>query len=244
MHLKGPGRGSANSWLCLCLLSIASACGAATANTPADAPPTRAPVSEAHVIEQDVHIKTPTDDDLPPNLRKAMVGYRKRLTNAAARDEELEQLVRRYMQLTREIFRRFRRQHSQRNGPSGYDPLPSWRFQAQASWMLRDLSARATAVRQQLRTIARDQHLDLAQPGAATTRAGRIAMFDKVMNCISEDAGRRADHGQGYLRKASVLGPQLEPAHRSQLLRRELDMMRTTVRCTALASKRSPLPPP
>ena len=134
------------------------ACSGATAEQPVSPAPAakRLPVSEAHVVEPAAATKTEVDSDLPPQLRRAMVGYRKRITNAAVRDEELEQLVRRYMHLTREIFRRFRRQHNASGGAGNYDPLPSWRFQAQASWMLRDLSARANAVRGQLQHQRRE----------------------------------------------------------------------------------------
>lgn len=225
------------------------ACGAQQAATSRPAETERQPVAPAYAIDPNADAKIPSPgagpDGAEAMMAKAMVGYGKELTNAATRDEEIEQLVRHYMTITRQIFGRFKRQHTASGGAAGsYDPLPSWRYQAQASWVLRDLSARSSVMRQHLSGLAEAQGLDITHAAGKRDRPGRIAYFVEVMDCIYQDARTRAEHGQAYLRKASVLGPQLAADHRSKLLRQELDMMRTTVRCTAMATRRNPQPAP
>ena len=234
----------------LILLALPAGCGGAQSASTAEGPPPRSPPSPAHVIDPHAEAVLPAPgadaaDAAEAMMARAMVGYGKELSNAATRDEEIEQLVRHYMSITRQIFSRFKRQHAASGGAAGsYDPLPSWRYQAQASWVLRDLSARSSVMTQHLSGLAKAQGLDISHAAGQRDRPGRIAYFVEVMDCISQDARVRADHGQAYLRKASMLGPQLPPAQRSELLRQELDMMRTTVRCTAMATRRNPDPAP
>lgn len=237
------------------LVAVAAvACAACAGNPVRDDPapgaaPARSPVSEAHAVDPhtDAKIDAPAKAKagFDTMMSKAMAGYSKELQNAATRDEEIEQLIRHYMSVTRQIFRRFKRQHTAASGRSGsYDPMPAWRYQAQASWVLRDLSARSGVMRDHLQGIANAQGLNIANARARRDRRGRLAYFVDVMDCISKDALLRADHGQTYLRKASMLGPLLPDEQRADLMRQELTMMRTTVRCTAMATRRNPNPAP
>lgn len=172
-------------------------------------------------------------------MKRALEEYRRSLDNAARRDRELETLIRRYLSVTREVFSRLQRSPAASaaiNAP--YDPLPAWRFQARAVWELRSISARAGVVRSHLEKMARDLSLDLGHPGSPGGRAERLAHYDKVMACIEDDTWRRARHGLGYLRAASIREPTLDAARRAALLQEELELMRASVGCATLAADR------
>ena len=184
-----------------------------------------------------------SEDRVPSSMRKGLARYKASLDNAAQRDRAIEMLIHRYMGLTREVLVRFRRnQHAGLISTGSYDPLPAWRYQGQASWEFRRISARASMVRGRLQEMARKQGLDLGTAKSGRTRAARVALFNRVMACIERDTWERVQHGMRYLRQATGKHPRLGPTMRDGLLRRELQLMKLMVTCAALASRRTPRP--
>jgi hypothetical protein len=178
---------------------------------------------------------------MSPPLRKAMASYRIVLRNAAARDREMEGLIRRYLGLTREVFHHFRAgRPTPSGGPGTYDPLPTWRFQAQQSFNYRLLGARAALVQEHLKGIAAQQQIDLESQGKGRGRGERVALYARIFACIQGDAMSRADHGRKYIAQGGRPLPRMPPVARATLYQSELAMMRRSVTCTSLTALRRP----
>lgn len=174
-------------------------------------------------------------------LTKAMATYRVVLRNAAARDREMEGLIRRYLGLTREVFHHFRASRpTPKGGPGTYDPVPTWRFQAQQSFEYRLLAARAALVQEHLKSIAAQQQIDLKAQTKNRTRGERVALYARIFDCIREDAMSRADHGRKYIAQGGGPLPRLPPVARATMYQSELSMMRRSVACTSLTAQRRP----
>ena len=195
--------------------------------------------------DEDPSSRDPSHSDpsraLPERMARAMTAYKMSLRNAAHRDREMEGLIRRYLGLTREVFHHFRAsQPGATAGPTSYNPLPAWRFQAQQSFEYRLIAARAAMVRKHLAVLAAEQQLDIDIEPKGVGRAPRIALYSKIMECIQDDAMARADHGRHYIKKNVGPRAKIAPDDRLALYQTDLSMMRRSATCTRLTAMRRP----
>ncbi len=174
-----------------------------------------------------------------PAMDRALTAYRVTLRNAAARDREMESLIRRYLRLTRDVFQHFRINRPKPGDPASYDPLPAWRFQGQQSFEYRLLAARAGVVRRHLGEMANALHLNADAVPRGRGREARVALYRRIFDCIRTDALARAEHGRRYLARVAQ-GPGLPPEMRVGMYQGELTMLRRSVQCTTLTSMRRP----
>ena len=247
---------------------VDDAASGAAAATPdeadADPPPKVPPAPAASAFP---NLPPPPETPTPPldgDVRASLLSWQNELGNAARRDRELEGLVRGYLMIARQIFVHFR---GARTGPGeqgDYDPMPSWRFQARTAPQLLALSARAAMLSESLGRFresvgASEVRVDLgersglpieATPDGGTRRSRReperdraamIALYQALCACVREDAWHRAQHGAGLIRRQRAGQEGLERAERGEMMRREVAMLRTTMRCTSLAGRRRPM---
>ena len=185
--------------------------------------------------------KAPTTDTThDAALQTAMTAYRVSLRNAASRDREMEELIRRYLGLTRGVFEHFKLNRPTPGDMSTYDPLPAWRFQGQQSFEYRLLAARAAVVQRHLTDLATAQHLQIQQSSRGRDRGARIGLYSRIFGCIRQDATVRAAHGRRYLARNDGATAKIAPDQRLQMYQDELSMLRESVRCTSLTTQRRP----
>lgn len=195
---------------------------------------------------------------LGSGIRASLLDWSKTLDNAALRDRELEGLVRGYLMLARQLFVQFRAAKSGAGQQGSYDPMPAWRFQARVAPQLIALSSRAALLGEHLEKLrgqvgAEAVRVDLGErtamlpsPGNRAQqerhdRASMIALYRALCDCVRDDTWHRAQHGAGLIRRQRAGGADLERPERAELLRREVAMLRTTMRCTSIAGRRRPM---
>ena len=246
------------------LLTVA-ACGSAPQTRRGDAaPPTRAGEGTGNVDDsdgsgtdaddgragadqEDAAGRLPPHPDGPepmgPKSRAALQDWSDALRNAANRDRETELVIRGYLAMARDVFARFRGSQSGPGKQGEYDPEPSWRFHLSAAASLIDLSARAALLQEHFEATAAAQAIDLARPGAMGSRGERLQLYATLAACIREDTWVRAMHGTGLMRAFGAKPVALERNESNEMMRREVAMIRVTMKCTSLASRRRPPDP-
>lgn len=182
-------------------------------------------------------------EPLGPNSRAALQDWADSLRNAATRDRETEIVIRGYLSMARDVFARFRGSQSGPGKQGAYDPDPAWAFHLSAAASLVDLSARAALLEELYRATAAAQAIDLERPGPMGSRAERIQLYATLAGCIREDTWIRAMHGAGLMRAFGSKPVPLERAESAEMMRREIGMIRATMKCTSLASRRRPPDP-
>lgn len=155
----------------------------------------------------------------------------------ATRDQELERTVRAYLQAARSAFARASVAHGAA-GDSDYDPARTWRTHTRTALEMTDISARASLLAEHLRALAPKLEVDLGAPGALGSRGERLSLYVSLFDCVHADAGVRAAHAAALVRDLGEAPPSLTPDEVRELARREIMMLRETMRCTALAGKR------
>ncbi len=224
--------------------------------TSAQGPSAGAPVARAHPAGPDggdAALKLPATPvgRLPPEpgatppldaaSRAALGDFVASLGNAAVRDHELESLIRAYLGISRGIFANFRSAQGGAGKQGVYDPEALPEVHRRLAKDLNELSARAVLLAEALRAIAAAGGIDLERPGTLGGRGERLQLFTTLLGCIRHDTQRRIAHGESVgLLLSSGRVDAFTDAESAELLRREVAMLRETMRCTSLATRRSP----
>lgn len=182
-------------------------------------------------------------EPLGPNTRAALQDWSDGLRNAANRDRETEIVIRGYLAMARDVFARFRGSQSGPGKQGAYDPEPAWRFHLSATASLVDLAARAALLEELFKATAAAQAVDLEHPGPLGSRGERLQLYATLASCIREDTWIRAMHGAGLMRAFGSKPVPLERDEAAEMMRREIQMIRLTMKCTSLASRRRPPEP-
>jgi hypothetical protein len=231
--------------------------GDADGDADGDVVPEERPRPDAASVQRLGPRPGPPPKVIEPSVRASMIDWKLGLTNAAVRDRALEGVVRDYLTIARDVFMHFRAAKAGPGQEGAYDPMPAWRFQARSAPRLLAISIRAALLREYLVEFAAthdvvlqgmdpgappvrpDRHAP-GDPGTATTFADRLSVFSQLCGCIYEDAWRRQMHGAALIRLADKAADSLTSNERDELMHREVAMLRTTMRCTALTGRLRP----
>jgi hypothetical protein len=163
------------------------------------------------------------------------------LGNAAVRDQESIQLVRRYFHIAEAIYGVSKAGvGNEALAPADYDPIPLARLHAQRLAELAQLALRAGALADSWRRLAEAMAIPLAGDSEGLGRAGRLRLFHDLASCMADDSQARADHGMGYLRALQSGGTdavfrQAVPAGVRHAA--DLRLLARTLSCTRTASR-------
>ncbi len=186
----------------------------------------------------------PEPGSTPPLDESSRTGLRDfaaSLRNAAVRDHELESQIRTYLGVSRGIFANFRSAQGGAGKQGVYDPEALPEIHLRLASDLTELSARAVILADALRAIADASGIDLDRPGPLGGRGERLQLYVTLLGCIRDDTQRRVVHGKtiGGLLSSGRVDAFSDP-EAAELMRREVAMLRETMRCTSLAARRNP----